>query len=90
MSKPHELFVFNQFVWEKGDPDPNRIIFRFTTSRHIFVFIDISDEENAKITGMGWSKGGFGSKIKFKSQKEAWDMFFKFFEIPVKFKIKND
>ena len=90
MSKPYELFVFNQFVWEKGDPDPNRIIFRFTTSRHIFVFIDISDEENAKITGMGWSKGGFGSKIKFKSQKEAWDMFFKFFEIPVKFKIKND
>ena len=90
MSKPYELFVFNQFIWEKGDPDPNRIIFRFTTSRHIFVFIDISDEENAKITGMGWSKGGFGSKIKFKSQKEAWDMFFKFFEIPVKFKIKND
>ena len=90
MSKPYELFVFNQFVWEKGDPDPNRIIFRFTTSRHIFVFIDISDEENAKITGMGWSKGGFGSKIKFKSQKEAWDMFLKFFEIPVKFKIKND
>ena len=90
MSKPSELYVFNQFPWEKGDPDPNRIIFRFTTSRHIFVFIDISDEENAKITGMGWSKGGFGSKIKFKSQKEAWDMFLKYFEIPVKFKIKND
>ena len=90
MSKPYELFVFNQFVWEKGDPDPNRIIFRFTTSRHIFVFIDISDEDNAKITGMGWSKGGFGSKIKFKSQKEAWGMFLKFFEIPVKFEIKND
>ena len=90
MSKPSELYVFNQFPWEKGDPDPNRIIFRFTTSRHIFVFIDMSDEDNAKKTGMGWSKGGFGSKIKFKSQKEAWDMFLKYFEIPVKFKIKND
>ena len=43
-----------------------------------------------KITGMGWSKGGFGSKIKFKSQKEAWGMFLKFFEIPVNFEIKND
>ena len=89
MSKPYELFVFNQFPWEKGDPDPNRIIFRFTTSRHIFVFIDISDEDNAKITGMGWSKGGFGSKIKFKSQKEAWNMFLEQFKIPTRFRIKD-
>ena len=27
MSKPSELYVFNKFPWEKGEPDPNKIIF---------------------------------------------------------------
>ena len=89
MSKPSELYVFNQFPWEKGEPDPNKIIFCFTTSVHTYVFIDFSNEEGAKITGMGWSRGGIGNKIKFKSQKEAWNMFSKFFEIPTRFIIKN-
>ena len=89
MSKPSELYVFNQFPWEKEDPDPNRIIFRFTTSVYTYVGIDFSSEEGPKITGMGWSRGGIGNKIKFKSQKEAWNMFSKFFEIPTRFITKN-
>ena len=47
MSKPSELYVFNQFPWEKGEPDPNKIIFCFTTSVHTYVFIDFSKEEGA-------------------------------------------
>ena len=86
MSKPSELYVFNQFPWEKGNPDPNRVIFRFTTSVYTYVVIDFSSEEGAKITGLGWSRGGIGNKIKFKSQKEAWDMLLKFFDVPVNFK----
>ena len=86
MSKPSELYVFNQFPWEKGNPDPNRVIIRFTTSVYTYVGIDFSSEEGAKITGMGWSRGGIGNKIKFKSQKEAWDMLLKFFDVPVNFK----
>ena len=89
MSKPSELYVFNQFPWEKGEPDPNKIIFCFTTSVHTYVFIDFSKKEGAKIIGMGWSRGGMGSKIKFKSQKEAWNMFLKYFEIPTRFMIKD-
>ena len=38
---------------------------------------------------MGWSRGGMGNKIKFKSQKEAWNMFLKYFEIPTRFRIKD-
>ena len=89
MSKPSELYVFNKFPWEKGDPDPNKLIFRFTTSVYTYVGIDFSEEDGAKITGMGWSRGGIGSKIKFKSQKEAWKMFSKFFEIPTRFEMKD-
>ena len=44
MSKPSELYVFNQFPWEKGDPDPNKIIFRFNTSVYTYVGIDFSSE----------------------------------------------
>ena len=89
MSKPSELYVFNQFPWEKGDPDPNKIIFRFTTSVYTYVGIDFSSEEGPKLTGMGWSRGGIGNKIKFKSQKEAWNMFLELFKIPTRFRIKD-
>ena len=89
MSKPSELYVFNQFPWEKGDSDPNRVIFRFTTSVYTYVGIDFSSEEGAKITGMGWSRGGIGNKIKFKSQKEAWEMFLSHFKIPTRFELKH-
>ena len=89
MSKPSELYVFNKFPWEKGDPDPNKLIFRFTTSVYTYVGIDFSDKEGAKITRMGWSRGGMGNKIKFKSQKEAWNMFLEQFKIPTRFRIKD-
>ena len=89
MSKPSELYVFNQFPWEKGDPDPNRVIFRFTTSVYTYVGIDLSSEEGPKITGMGWSRGGICNKIKFKSQKEAWEMFLSHFKIPTRFELKH-
>ena len=89
MSKPSELYVFNQFPWEKDDPDPNRVIFRFTTSVYTYISIDFSSEEGAKITGMGWSRGGIGNKIKFKSQEEAWKILLSHFEIPIRFAIIN-
>ena len=89
MSKPSELYVFNHFPWEKGDPDPNKIIFRFTTTVHTYVSIDFSGKEGAKIIGMGWSRGGLGSKIKFKSQKEAWDMFKELFKVPIRLETKD-
>ena len=89
MSKSYELYVFNQFPWEKDDPDPNRVIFRFTTSVYTYVGIDFSSEEGPKITGMGWSRGGIGNKIKFKSQKEAWGIFKELFKIPVRLETKD-
>ena len=38
---------------------------------------------------MGWSRGGIGNKIKFKSQKEAWGIFKELFKIPVRFETKD-
>ena len=90
MSKSIELNVFKNFIWEKDDPKSKKIIFLFTTSIHTYIFIDYSDKTNLKITGMGWSRGGIGGKIKYKSQKEAWMKFFKFFNDPIEFKNKED
>ena len=69
-----KLFVVDKWPWEKK-LNPHKLIFRFTTSRYVYFYIDYAGLEGAKITGIGWSKWGLGGKIKYKNQNEAWKLF---------------
>ena len=80
-----KIFIYDESTKERKSRS-EKINIRFTTTRYIYFFIDYSGSEGAKITGIGWTKFGFGGKINFKNQNEAWRLLHEHFKTPTELK----